>query len=417
MNDDRFERDLRDYVRAKAPTEVPASLRDRLDRVTEASPPRTWLGLAGPARAWVAVAAGVALLVAAIGLGWLGVLPSPAPAGEPVQIQTSANTTGCDLGIHQGVLIAESQWGLALLGTDHFGATKVFGVVWPAGYSARRSGDAVLLLNPRGTVAAREGDHLALGGGDTDPLHPCAPVQAVAQSPSPSPSDGRVALYTNPNAGAACMALPGPIGVLVSNPIWGLALRSTDAAGEPYTFGVIWQNGYSARREGGVTLLLDAQGNIAAREGDRVALDDGYADPLYPCQNIEVLPGPDASTTPSPSPSASVAAGPTITCDPVPDHWLPADAAGSPLPVTLTCENAVAAAEAAIGRDPGVVSIEFHYFFYCPPGRYCAITTANDGHVVFHLAGGHPDRVVQVWVDETGRVVASSPEPMPSTLP
>jgi len=417
MNDDRFERDLRTYVRAKAPGEVPASLRDRLDRVTEAPPGRSWFASVGPARAWVAVAAGVALVMAAIGLGWLRLLPAPAPAGDPVQIQTSANTTGCDLGVHQGVLIPESTWGLALLGTDHFGATKVFGVVWPAGYSARRSGDAVLLLDPHGIVAARAGDHLALGGGDTDPLHPCAPIQAIAQSPSPAPSDGPVLLYTNPNAGATCPLLPGPTGVIVSDPTWGLALRSADATGKPYTFGVIWQNGYSARREGGVILLLDAKGNVVAREGDRVALDDGYTDPLHPCMNIEVLSGPYVTRTPSPSPSASVATGPTISCDPVPDHWLPADAAGSPLPVKLTCANAVAAAEAAIGPQSGISVIEFHYFFWCAPGRYCGITTANNGHVIVHLTGGRPDILVEVWADGVGRVTASSPEPMPSPSP
>jgi hypothetical protein len=103
-----------------------------------------------------------------------------------------------------------------------------------------------------------------------------------------------------------------------------------------------------------------------------------------------------------------------VTCDPLPDYGLPADAAGSPIPVTLTCAKAVAAAEVILGPDPRISSIEFHYFFWCPPGRYCSITTANNGHVIFHLTSGHPDDLVQVWVDDAGQVRASSPQPMPS---
>jgi len=124
---------------------------------------------------------------------------------------------------------------------------------------------------------------------------------------------------------------------------------------------------------------------------------------------------PSIATSTSPSPSA--AAGPKVTCDGLPDHWLPTDASGSPIPVTLTCANAVAAAKASVGPDPDISSIEFHYFFWCPPGEYCAITTADDGHVVFHFTGLRPDILVQVWVDAAGGVTASSPQPFPSPSP
>jgi hypothetical protein len=101
-----------------------------------------------------------------------------------------------------------------------------------------------------------------------------------------------------------------------------------------------------------------------------------------------------------------------------PDYWLPTNASGSPIPVALTCANAVTAAEAAVGPDPDISSIEFHYFFFCPPGVYCAIKTANDGHVIFHLSGLRPDILVQVHVDEEGGgVTASSPQPYPSPSP
>jgi hypothetical protein len=131
-----------------------------------------------------------------------------------------------------------------------------------------------------------------------------------------------------------------------------------------------------------------------------------------PSSSAPSSPIPSMATSPSPSPSA--AGGPKVTCDGVPDYWLPTDASGSPIPVTLTCANVVAAAETAVGPDPGITSIEFHYFFWCPPGRYCAITTANDSHVIFHLTGRRPDILVQVHVGEAGRVTASSPQPLPS---
>jgi hypothetical protein len=133
-----------------------------------------------------------------------------------------------------------------------------------------------------------------------------------------------------------------------------------------------------------------------------------------PSPSPSVMLSPAPSIAPSPSPSPSATSGPTVTCDPVPDNWHPIQTPGSPAPTRLTCENAVAAAEAQVGDDSGITSIEFHYFFWCPPGYYCTITTANDGHVVFRVKGRRGDIVVQVYVDETGTVIASSPRPFPS---
>jgi hypothetical protein len=103
-----------------------------------------------------------------------------------------------------------------------------------------------------------------------------------------------------------------------------------------------------------------------------------------------------------------MAVGPMVECDRVPDYWLPTNASGSPIPVTLTCANAVAAAKVAVRHRPDISSIEFHYFFYCQPGEYCAITTANDGYVVMHLTGVRPGILVQVHIGEAGRVITSS---------
>jgi hypothetical protein len=100
------------------------------------------------------------------------------------------------------------------------------------------------------------------------------------------------------------------------------------------------------------------------------------------------------------------------------DHSAPTsagtDPSGSPIPVTLTCENAVAAAEAVVGADPGITYIEFDYRRWCPPGYFCVASGLNDGHVIFHVKGRGPDILVTVVADKAGTVSASSPQPLPS---
>ena len=114
------------------------------------------------------------------------------------------------------------------------------------------------------------------------------------------------------------------------------------------------------------------------------------------------------------SPSPSTAAAPNVVCDRSAPISAGTDDAGSPIPVTLTCEAAVAAAKAVVGPDPAITYIEFDYLRWCPPGFFCAMSTFNDGHVIFHMNGQRPDIVVQVMADEAGRVTASSPQPLPS---
>jgi hypothetical protein len=126
-----------------------------------------------------------------------------------------------------------------------------------------------------------------------------------------------------------------------------------------------------------------------------------------PSPTPSVSPTPSFSGAPSPSPSSSTE--PMVACEPA-----ATDASGSPIPHALTCENAVAAAETVVGPVSGIAYIEFRYGYWCPPGRYCAITTDNDGHVIFHMNGLRPDLIVQVHVDDAGQVTASSPEPLPS---
>ena len=131
-----------------------------------------------------------------------------------------------------------------------------------------------------------------------------------------------------------------------------------------------------------------------------------------PSVSTSASPAPPSSNPPSPSPSTAVA--PKVVCDHSAPSSAGTDSFGSPIPVTLICENAVAAAKAVVGPDPAIASIEFDYFFWCPPGMFCVASTMNDGHVIFHMKGQRPDILVTVVADKAGRVTASSPQPMPS---
>ena len=117
---------------------------------------------------------------------------------------------------------------------------------------------------------------------------------------------------------------------------------------------------------------------------------------------------PTASTQSTPAPSA-VAAEPKVVC-PTPTETYP-PASPNPTPrflITLTCENAVAAAKAVVGPDTTVTSIEFRFGQWCPAGQPCLlIAVLNGGYVLFHRKSGLPDLVVVVRADEAGKVTAS----------
>jgi hypothetical protein len=163
------------------------------------------------------------------------------------------------------------------------------------------------------------------------------------------------------------------------------------------------QTGTRVRASGAVVLL------IAIAAGCVTALPSVSAPPSA---SRPATPASQSSRPASPSPSTAVA--PKVVCD----HSKPASAgiddAGSPIPVTLTCENAVDAAEAVVGADPDITSIEFDYRRWCPPGFFCVLSGLNDGHVIFHMDGPGPDIVVSVVADKAGAVSASSPQPLPS---
>jgi len=106
-----------------------------------------------------------------------------------------------------------------------------------------------------------------------------------------TPGDGPVAIQTYKPSGATCLLLP-VYGVLVTDPTFGLALMGTDDSGDAHKYGVVWPDGYSARREQGSVLLLDSHGSVVARDGDEVVIDaNAEKEPLYPCGDVEKVAG------------------------------------------------------------------------------------------------------------------------------
>jgi hypothetical protein len=119
---------------------------------------------------------------------------------------------------------------------------------------------------------------------------------------------------------------------------------------------------------------------------------------------------PSISASPPSSASASPAPSlPPARCDTqTPDYWKAFETTGPggspvPIPVTLTCENAVAAAWFTIGEPPGVASVVFGFGAWCDFEPGCPALPPNVGHVVFHFEGGSTV-VASVRADDVGRV-------------
>ena len=93
----------------------------------------------------------------------------------------AACTLGCPTALAIGT-IAVSGSDLVLL--DDTGALERF--VWPDGYRVRRDGDALVLADRFGTVKARVGDRVNVGGGvgTDDRFHGCGDVVVVGPSPA-----------------------------------------------------------------------------------------------------------------------------------------------------------------------------------------------------------------------------------------
>ena len=124
-----------------------------------------------------------------------------------------------------------------------------------------------------------------------------------------------------------------------------------------------------------------------------------------------------SSPTASPAPIAETL--PEPSCEEPPDVFVYPINATPPPVVAWTCEDAVrvAAAILPLGHRP-IISIEFHYGFYCPSGWSCPrpLLTGREGYVTFWTAPASEEAGIWVRVvtTETGQVrVASGPDPFP----
>jgi hypothetical protein len=86
----------------------------------------------------------------------------PVP-GEPVALLSASGNPGCYAATTTGMLIVDPEAGTAIVSED-MGKTTVR-VRWPEGYSGRRSGDQVEVLDRAGHVVARTGQRYELLGG------------------------------------------------------------------------------------------------------------------------------------------------------------------------------------------------------------------------------------------------------------
>jgi len=128
---------------------------------------------------------------------WSGALPqhvirlipgaqAPVPAGTPA---------ACPEALIEGTLVADERWGMALAGTD--GLRRK--VLWPHGYTARREAGGLVLYDAGGSVVAREGDVVAIGGGETGsdgPWLACGGISVVSRAEGTAPASSHTPVPT-----------------------------------------------------------------------------------------------------------------------------------------------------------------------------------------------------------------------------
>jgi hypothetical protein len=108
--------------------------------------------------------------------------------GAAVRIATASEPNPspwnlCPTALGGGTLAPSPRSGLG------FGADgEIRDVLWPFGYTARRDGDTVLLIDDHGTFVARTGEHMAVGGGAIGDNTFFACTVAPRATPSDSPA-------------------------------------------------------------------------------------------------------------------------------------------------------------------------------------------------------------------------------------
>jgi hypothetical protein len=225
----------------------------------------------------------------------------PVPTAEPWEGTTPGP---CPPGLVEGEIVSHPEWGVAI--ASSMLDEPVTKVIWPHGFTGRVEGDRIALINENGTVVGHVGDSVQLGGGEANPgeWNGCG-LLLVQPSASPRPPrPGEMPLWTAEqpaplhNGRQVCdLAQNG--GYLARHPESGAGLR--DRAGDR-VWPIIWPFAYSARIESSGIVLIDPDGKIVAREGDRVRFGGGLGrdDVFQACGGIEVI-GPGQGPLPSPS--------------------------------------------------------------------------------------------------------------------
>jgi len=106
-------------------------------------------------------------IIAFVAVGLLSSCADAPPLADLIAVPTSPQTgfqigpQACPAALLEGELVADDEFGFAVTHADGFTSS----VTWPHGYVARDA-DRRELLDGSGRVIAREGDHIALGGGE-----------------------------------------------------------------------------------------------------------------------------------------------------------------------------------------------------------------------------------------------------------
>lgn len=140
--------------------------------------------------------------------------------------------------------------------------------------------------------------------------------------------------------------------------------------------------------------------------------------PTVPPSSSPSVPASPTPASTSPGPTATPSVPFALVCDPTPASLGTTDA-GSPIPVHLTCQAAIAATSIAVSAqisESAITGMAFHFRRWCPPGVFCAFSNDDDGYVVVHTIGA-ADLLVQVSADASGHVRVEYAGPFPSTDP
>lgn len=101
------------------------------------------------------------LLQRGVALALLGVVLAGCGSSS-ISLQTAqAPSDACDQALLAGSLERQAQTGLGVGSSD----LVVTPVQWPFGYSARKDGQGIVLVDQAGKVVAREHDRVEVGGG------------------------------------------------------------------------------------------------------------------------------------------------------------------------------------------------------------------------------------------------------------